>query len=86
MLFGETINEDLPVLLEKHSDKEKIKNVFRFMERMATEGDILVQELLSTTILERLGDSPKLLEVAAVYMGDKTKIALDEIETFWGRK
>lgn len=86
VFFGETINEDLPVLLEKHCDMEKLKNVFKFMERMATEGDIHVQELLSTTILERLGDNPRLLEVAAVYMGDKTKIALDEIEKFWGRQ
>lgn len=85
VFFGETINEDLPVLLEKHSDTGKLKNVFNFMERMA-EGDVHVQELLSMTILERLGDNPKLLEVASVYMGDKTKIALVEIEKFWGRK
>ncbi len=42
------------------------------MERMA-ENDVHVQELLSLTILERLGDNPKLLEVASVYMGIKQK-------------
>jgi hypothetical protein len=86
VFFGETINEDLPVLLEMNNDKEKLKNIFKFMERVATEGDIQVQELLSMTVLERLGDNPKLLEVAVIYMGDKTKIALDEIERFWGRQ
>lgn len=86
VFFGETISEDLPILLEKHRDTTgKLKNMFAFMERMA-ESDRYVQEVLTVTILARLGDNAKILEAAAVYMGDKTKIASVKIEKFLGRK
>lgn len=86
VFFGETINEDLPVLLEANNDKKKLKSIFKFMEKMALEGDIKVQELLSTTILERLGDNSELLKVAHVYMNGNTRNMSDEIESFWGRQ
>ncbi|TCS96839.1 DUF7674 family protein [Hazenella coriacea] len=85
VFVGETLNEDLVVWLEEHIEHNKLKKVFEFLEIMATEGDMEVKELLSTTILERLGDNPKLLKEAYIYMGENTKKESEEIERFWGR-
>jgi len=86
VFFGETLNEDLPKLIEESKDKEKLDAIFTFLERMATDGDQEVKNLLMVTILERLGDEPTLLRYAVFnYMGEKTKQASIIIERFWGR-
>jgi hypothetical protein len=55
------------------------------MEFMLEEGDIDVQEVVTLTILARLGDEPEILKKALRYMGAETRKASKEIETFWGR-
>lgn len=82
VFFGEC-NDYFVELIGKK--KEQIKELFDFFERMATEGDDEVKDLLSVTILARLGDSKKLLQTAYKYMGAETRKASDEIEKFWGR-
>lgn len=84
VFFGEC-NEYFVELIGKEKDIQKIKALFDFFERMATQGDDDVKELLSVTILARLGDSKKLLQTAYKYMGTETRNASDEIEMFWGR-
>ncbi|MGE6259269.1 DUF7674 family protein [Heyndrickxia sporothermodurans] len=84
VFFGEC-NDYFAELIGKEKDKAKIKTLFDFFERMATQGDDEVKELLRVTILARLGDSKKLLQTAYKYMGDETKKASDETEKFWGR-
>lgn len=84
VFFGEC-NEYFIDLISKEKDINKIKSLFKFFERMATRGDDEVKELLSVTILARLGDSKSLLQIAYKYMGAETTKALDEVEKFWGR-
>jgi hypothetical protein len=56
VFFGEC-NDYFVELVSKEKDIPKIKALFDFLERMATQGDIDVKDLLSVTILARLGDS-----------------------------
>ncbi|MCM3729080.1 hypothetical protein M3226_26025 [Neobacillus cucumis] len=84
VFFGEC-NDYFVELIGIEQDIAKIKELFNFLELMATEGDDDVKELLSVTILARLGDSKKLLQTAYKYMGTETRKASDEIEKFWGR-
>jgi hypothetical protein len=84
VFFGEC-NDYFIELIEKEKDIPKIKELFDFLELMAISEDDDVKELLSVTILERFGDSNKLLKIAFKYMGSETKKASNEIERFWGR-
>nr|WP_106779132.1 hypothetical protein [Lysinibacillus timonensis] len=84
VFFGEC-NEYFIDLISKEKDINKIKSLFEFFERMAIKGDNDVKELLSVTILARLGDSKKLLQIAYKYMGAETMKASDQVEKFWGR-
>ncbi|TWD87904.1 hypothetical protein FB550_13314 [Neobacillus bataviensis] len=84
VFFGQC-NEYFVELIGKEKDIRKIKALFDFLERMATQGDDDVKELLSVTILARLGDSKKLLQTSYKYMGTEIRKVSDEIEIFWGR-
>ncbi|RXJ04372.1 hypothetical protein DS745_03025 [Anaerobacillus alkaliphilus] len=87
VFYGDTICVKLIELLKDDTDnEEEIKKIFLLLEKMAVEGDIDVKEVLQVSILEVLGDDKDLLEKSYKYMGDKTNIASDEIERFWGRK
>lgn len=86
VFFGDTINERLIEVLEKDKENNKeIEKIFKFLEKMALDGDLDVKEVLIVTILERLGDDKNLLKKSYKYMGKNTKIASDDIERFWGR-
>ncbi|TFB12912.1 hypothetical protein E3U55_16915 [Filobacillus milosensis] len=82
VFFGEC-NDYFIKYLETEKTKE-LEKLFDFFERMAT-GDEYVKELLTVTILERLGDNEEILNTAYKYMGKETRKASDEIEKFWGR-
>jgi hypothetical protein len=82
VFFGEC-NDYFIKFLETEVTKE-LEKLFDFFERMA-KGDEYVQELLSVTILERLGDNKEILNTAYKYMGKETRKASNEIEKFWGR-
>ncbi|KQL34415.1 hypothetical protein [Psychrobacillus sp. FJAT-21963] len=84
VFFGEYTNYFLE-LIGKEKDIPKIKNLFDYLELMATSGDDDVKDLLSVTILAQLGDSKMLLKNAYKYMGSQTRKASNEIEMFWGR-
>ncbi|WP_078410737.1 DUF7674 family protein [Priestia abyssalis] len=84
VFFGEC-NDHFIKLIEEEKEISKIELLFDFFERMAIQGDDYVKELLSVTILEKLGDSKSVLKTAYKYMGPETKKASDEIEKFWGR-
>ncbi len=84
VFFGE-FNEHLIEMLQEGKHTSKLSSIFSFFERMATDGDSYVQEVLTVTILERIGDDPSTLKFAYKYMGSNTRKASDEIEEFLGR-
>ncbi|MEI5909558.1 hypothetical protein WAK64_21275 [Bacillus spongiae] len=83
VFFGEC-NEYFKEFLKK-DDKEELKKLFDFFERMAIEGDDYTKEILSVTILARLGDDKDILNISYKYMREETRNFSNEIEKFWGR-
>jgi hypothetical protein len=84
VFFGEC-NDFIMNYLTEDEEKDILEDLFSFYERMATEGDDYVRELLAVTILERIGDDNKILNTAYGYMGQETRKLSDEIEKFLGR-
>lgn len=82
VFFGE-VNEELIKLIANRKE-DKLQRMFDFYERMMQE-DITIQNVITVTILERLGDDPEILKEAYKYMGTKTRKASRDIERYWGR-
>jgi hypothetical protein len=70
--------------LKKH-DSASLIHLFVFFESMAQSDDKSVREVLSDTILEKIGDDKNDLEFARKYMGPKTRKLSDDAEKFLGR-
>ncbi|MEG0775796.1 hypothetical protein [Clostridium sp.] len=85
-IFGDVLNPFLIELLKKNAKVELLEKVFVFLGRMATSNDLLVQEVLACTVLERIGDDKVILTKAKEYMNEETRKISDEIEKGWGRK
>lgn len=84
-IFGNVLNPFLVELL-KQPNKENLKQrIFDFLELMVLSEDVKVQEVLSVTVLERLGDSEETLREAKKYMGKMTTQFSEEVEKWLGR-
>lgn len=84
-MFGDVLNPFLErALLERN--KELLKRIFAFLEEMATSDDPYLINVLTVTILAKLGDDSGILDEATQYMGVKTKEASNEIEEYLGRR
>ncbi|WP_335871882.1 DUF7674 family protein [Bacillus sp. 2205SS5-2] len=79
VFFGECNDYFIDFLVKEENSRDLVK-LFEFFESMAIKGDEFVKELLSVTILERLGDNKEVLNKAYKYMGKETRKASDEIE------
>lgn len=70
---------------DKETNKNLLKKVFDFFEKMAQCEDERVRELLMYGILEELGDDKNILENSRIFMREKTKVLSECIESFFGR-
>jgi hypothetical protein len=85
ILFGMVVNPYLISKLQRGEESGPVKRIFEFLERMASSGDDKLANVVATTICERLGDDPIILERARGLMGPQTRHLCNAIETFWGR-
>lgn len=60
-----------------------LRRIFAFLEDLARDDDDRVQELVSTTVTERLGSDADALAIGHRYVGPVTRRLSDEIEPFW---
>lgn len=81
--FGECNGFFIKYIIE--GDTQVLERLFSIFEIMATQGNVDVENILCVTILERLGDDRKVLNVAREYMGKETRRLSDETEKDWGR-
>jgi hypothetical protein len=87
VFFGDEVNPVLVKLIKDNTDINKLVRIFNFLEEsMFNNADMSVRQILSTTILARLGDEPELLKTSFGYMGENTKKLSGEIELFLERK
>ena len=63
-----------------------LQPIFAFLEQLANQPDLHVQEVVSVSVCERLGDKQEWLAKARTYMGPATLHLSQEIEEFWGRE
>jgi hypothetical protein len=87
VIFGDALN---PLLLDLLGSNEAVaihemllRRVFGFLELLARHPDPRVQQVVSTTVCERLGDDPRVLARARPFMGERTRELSREIEEFW---
>jgi hypothetical protein len=85
-IFGDVLNPYLINLLKQDEDIILLKKIFHLLESMAKSEDVLVQEVLECTILERLGDDRIILEKARKYMGKASQKMSNDIEKGLGRE
>lgn len=73
-------------LLVENKEFDKLELYFNFFEeQMYNEGELYVQQVLST-ILAVIGDEPSILRTAFRYMGPNTRKLSNLIEDALGRK
>lgn len=87
VVYGDLLN---PYLLQLLASPEAttgevapLHRIFALLERLARDGNPRVQEVVSTTVIERLGSDPSLLTIGRRYMGEATRRFSDETEHFW---
>ncbi|WP_440110693.1 DUF7674 family protein [Paenibacillus sp. QZ-Y1] len=86
VFFGDNVNEEIIKQLEQAQLNSTADRYFVFFEKIAKEGDLYSRQVLTTTILARIGDDLNRYVEAQKYMGEWTKKLSDEIESFIGRK
>lgn len=85
IVFGDVLNQYAIKLLKSSKEISIIKRIFDFYEKMASCDDLYVKQILTTTVLERLGDEKKVLNRAKEYMGTQTIKCLKVINKAIGR-
>jgi hypothetical protein len=86
VFFGDELNPVLLKLLLDNNDHRRIQSFFDFFERrMTASNDAYAVNVLTTTILARLGDDPKTLKNAFPFMGPGVLQLAIEIERFLER-
>lgn len=87
VVFGDALNPYLIELLACQDpsprSRDILRRIFALLERMARHDDPRVQEVVSTTVAERLGGDPVVLAEARRHMGQATRGLSEEIEAFW---
>lgn len=99
--FGDFVNIPLFELLEKNENKELIEKYIDFLNFMQQGNKKIileqsdthtiinqddVQNVLSVTIMARLGDSEKVLKNAFTYFSEELMLVSQHIENYWGRR
>lgn len=82
VMYGDVLNPHIQRMLEA-ADDDALRRVFAFVEMLARNDDVRVQEVVSVTICERLGSDKGRLAKAQRFMGPATRRLSDEVEGFW---
>ncbi|WP_340398809.1 hypothetical protein [Paenibacillus sp. FSL H8-0079] len=85
VFFGDNVNGEIIKQLDQAQLNSAVDRYFVFFEKVAKEGDLYSRQVLTTTILARIGDDLNIYKEAQKYMGEQTKKLSDEIELFIGR-
>lgn len=88
--FGNILNPYLINLLQINhelttSEENLLVIIFGFIEQMALSNDVDVRNVVSVTVMARLGDDTTVLINALKYLGEQTKVLSKEIEASYGR-
>lgn len=82
VVYGDILNPYIDRLLQSR-EEAALHRVFNFIELLSSSGDLRVQELVTVTVCEHLGDDEARLHQARRFMGSATLKHCDDIERFW---
>lgn len=82
-IYGLLFCPYLEDLLKFRKSEAEIARLFKFIEDLANNKDVKVQEVVCVTILEYFMDNKPLILKAKEYMGDTTLKFLRELYDFW---
>lgn len=85
VVFGDVLNPYVIQLLRTNKETSIIKRIFDFYESMASCDDLYVKQILTTTVLEGLGDEKAIINQAREYMGTQSIECLKEVNKAIGR-
>jgi len=86
IVYGEVL---LPILFRALKDpsenQEFIRRVFTLLEKLASSSNKHVQEVVMLSVFEDLVHDSKLLHIAKVYMGKRSKSLVYDVADFLGQ-
>lgn len=83
-LFLPDIFKPYVKILVENNDKDKLRNVFSFIENMITSSDIKTQEVAVVSFLETILPEREFVEKIRVYFQEKTKESFYILEKNYG--
>jgi hypothetical protein len=72
VIYGDFLAQYLLKLLETGADGQRLRELFAFLEELATNPDDHVQEVVAVTVLEDLAEDMAILAKARQFMGPAT--------------
>ncbi|WP_426333061.1 DUF7674 family protein [Paenibacillus silvae] len=85
VFFGDHVTSEVINQLKLEAFNSKAVKYFAFFEDIAKEADLYSRQVLTTTILTRIGDDITIFKEAKKYMGERTRQLSDEVELLIGR-
>jgi hypothetical protein len=86
VFFGDVVTPFILDMFSSSEDNVSLNKIFEFLEMMAKSNDSRVREVVTDSVLEKLGDDLKILRTARSYMGNETRKLSHQVEKFWGRE
>lgn len=83
IVYGDVLDPYLERLLKTGENDSRLREVFAFLEELARNPDVHVQEVLGVTVLEYVLGHPSLLARAREFMAPATLTMADELERGW---
>jgi len=83
IVYGDVLNPYLESLLETGESDSRLRDLFAFLEELAKNPDVHVQEVVVATVLEYLLGYPALFAKAREFMAPTTLAMSYELERGW---
>jgi len=84
VVYGDVLAPHLVQLLEEPSNRNQLSKIFSFLEELAVNPDIHVQEVVAQSVLEDVAQRATLLQAARPFMGPRSRQMVREIGELWG--
>jgi hypothetical protein len=84
IVYGDALTPFLIDLLEATGREAELQSIFELLEELANQEDPKVQEVVATSVLERLNDKAEWRTRARQFMGPTTLQFSRDIEEAWG--
>ena len=85
VLIEDVFMPKILTLLYENKNQDLLKSIFLYFEKIITQNNMHLINILSITVLEILGNDRMILEIAKQYMGPKTLLLQIKADRSLGR-